>query len=58
MPSEEGLRTLLARTAEGAELDFKSKFEIAEAGDWLGIIKDIAAFANSGGGSLRSCYVL
>jgi predicted HTH transcriptional regulator len=52
MPSEEELRTLLARTAEAAELDFKSKFEIADAGDWLEIIKDIAAFANSGGGTI------
>jgi Putative DNA-binding domain/EC042_2821-lke REase len=52
MPSEEGLRTLLARTAETAELDFKSKFEVADAGDWIEIIKDIAAFANSGGGTI------
>jgi Putative DNA-binding domain/EC042_2821-lke REase len=52
MPSEEELRTLLARTAEAAELDFKSKFEIPNAGDWLEIIKDIAAFANSGGGTI------
>jgi Putative DNA-binding domain/EC042_2821-lke REase len=52
MPSEEELRTLLARTAEAAELDFKSKFEVADASDWLEIIKDIAAFANSGGGTI------
>jgi hypothetical protein len=44
MPSEEELRTLLPRTAEAAELDFKSKFEVADAGEWLEIIKDIAAF--------------
>jgi Putative DNA-binding domain/EC042_2821-lke REase len=52
MPNEEELRTLLARTAETAELDFKSKFEVADAGDWIEIIKDIAAFANSGGGTI------
>lgn len=52
MPSEEELGSLLARTAEAAELDFKSKFEVADAGDWLEIIKDIAAFANSGGGTI------
>jgi predicted HTH transcriptional regulator len=52
MPSEEELRILLARTAEAVELGFKSKFEVADAGDWLEIIKDIAAFANSGGGTM------
>jgi hypothetical protein len=52
MPSEEELRTLLTRTAETAELDFKSKFEGADAGDWIEIIKDIVAFANSGGGTI------
>jgi hypothetical protein len=52
MPNEEELRTLLARTAEAAELDFKSKFEVADASDWLEIIKDIAAFANSGEGAI------
>jgi hypothetical protein len=50
MPREEELRILLARTAEAAELDFKSKFEVADAGGWLEIIKDIAAFVNSAGG--------
>jgi hypothetical protein len=45
MPSQEELRTLLAHTAEASELDFKSKVEVADAGDWLEIIKDIAAFA-------------
>jgi Putative DNA-binding domain/EC042_2821-lke REase len=52
MPSEEELRTLLTRTAETAELDFKSKFEGADAGDWIEIIKDIVAFAKSGGGTI------
>jgi Putative DNA-binding domain len=52
MPSDEELRTLLACTAEVAELDFKSKFEVADASDWLEIIKDIAAIANSGGGTI------
>jgi hypothetical protein len=50
--TSEELRTSLARTAEIAELGFKSKFEVADAGDWLEIIKDIVAFANSGGGTI------
>jgi hypothetical protein len=45
MPTDEELRTSLAHMAEAAELDFKSKVEVADAGDWLEIIKDIAAFA-------------
>ena len=31
-------------------LDFKSEFDVASAGAWCEVIKDIVAFANSGGG--------
>lgn len=40
----------LEKTAETADLDFKSSFDVTSAGDWLEIIKDIVALANSGGG--------
>lgn len=52
MPTEEELAALLERPAEAADLDFKSKFDVNDAGDWLEILKDIAAFANSGGGTI------
>ncbi|MCK0103232.1 ATP-binding protein [Pseudohalocynthiibacter sp. F2068] len=37
---------------ENKTLDFKSEFNLAQRGDWCEIIKDIVAFANSGGGVL------
>lgn len=52
MPTEEELADMLGRTAEAVDLDFKSRFDAHDAGDWLEIIKDIAAFANSGGGTI------
>lgn len=52
MASDEKLKVLLERTTEAADLDFKSAFDVSTLGEWLEIIKDIAAFANSGGGSL------
>lgn len=52
MPTEEELADMLGRTAEAVDLDFKSRFDVHDAGDWLEIIKDIAAFANSGGGTI------
>ena len=50
MPHDEALFAALARTTEIANVDFKSSFDAAVLRDWLEIIKDIAAFANSGGG--------
>lgn len=52
MLSDQTLKGLLERTSEAADLDFKSKFETRNTGDWLEIIKDIAALANSGGGTI------
>jgi|WetSurMetagenome_2_1015567.scaffolds.fasta_scaffold04639_9 hypothetical protein len=43
---------ILKRSAETADLDFKSAFNTAQPGDWLEIIKDIIAFSNSGGGTI------
>jgi hypothetical protein len=47
---EESLQEALERKSESAEVDFKSSFDINSNGDWLSLLKDIAAFANSGGG--------
>jgi hypothetical protein len=44
-------RPILERTAETDDLDFKSGFH-NKPGDWLEVIKDIVAMANSGGGAL------
>jgi schlafen family protein len=52
MPTPEELAALLGRSAEGADLDFKSQFNVEHAGHWLEIIKDITALANSGGGAI------
>jgi predicted HTH transcriptional regulator len=38
-----------ART-ESKHIDFKSQFDISSVVEWCEIIKDIVAFANSGGG--------
>ncbi len=35
---------------ENKTLDFKTELDLAQRGDWCEIIKDIVAFANSGGG--------
>lgn len=50
MSDDERLFTALARTSETDEVDFKSSFDAGALRDWLELIKDIAAFANSGGG--------
>lgn len=50
MSSEDSLATALLATAESASLDFKQSFSPALLADWLELIKDIAAIANSGGG--------
>jgi predicted HTH transcriptional regulator len=52
MPIPDQLATALARTTETADVDFKSAFDATSAGEWLEIIKDIVALANSGGGLL------
>lgn len=48
--NENDLSDLLQRKAEGADLDFKASFDVQHAGEWLEIIKDVVALANSGGG--------
>jgi Putative DNA-binding domain len=40
----------LAATREVRTIDFKSAFNPAETRDWVELIKDVMAFANSGGG--------
>lgn len=52
MADDTQLTIALERSAEAADLDFKSTFDANQAGDWLEIIKDIAALANSGGGTI------
>lgn len=42
---------LQART-ESTAVDFKGSFDPANKGEWIELLKDIAAFANSGGGAL------
>jgi hypothetical protein len=46
------LETILARTSEAVDLDFKASFDPANAGEWLELIKDVVAMANSGGGAI------
>jgi hypothetical protein len=38
--------------SETADLDFKSAFDPTSNGDWCELVKDIVAFANSGGGCI------
>jgi hypothetical protein len=52
MSNDDTLKVLLEKNVEAADLDFKSAFDVNASGDWLEMIKDIAAFANSGGGTL------
>ncbi len=42
----------LARKAEDADIDFKESFDVGSNGDWLEIVKDVVAMANSGGGCI------
>jgi hypothetical protein len=44
------LEAALQRSSESDNVEFKASFDTAGAGDWLEIIKDIVAIANSGGG--------
>jgi hypothetical protein len=50
MAHDDLLLSALERQSETSDLDFKASFNIASSRDWLELIKDIAAFANSGGG--------
>lgn len=44
------IQDALIRTSESADVDFKRCFDPESSGEWLEIIKDMVAFANSGGG--------
>lgn len=46
------LDDVLSASSESDCLDFKRSFDPAAAGDWLELIKDIVAMANSGGGTI------
>jgi hypothetical protein len=46
------MEDILNANQETACLDFKRTFEPASLGDWLELIKDIVAMANSGGGTI------
>lgn len=50
MENGQSLRSALECTAEAADLDFKRGFDPGSNADWLALVKDVAAFANSGGG--------
>lgn len=50
MVVDDALLLALGRTSETDDVDFKSTFDPLANRDWLELIKDIAAFANSGGG--------
>jgi hypothetical protein len=52
MTDDAKLRSDLERTSEAVDIDFKSSVDVDSAGDWLSLLKDIAAFANSGGGTI------
>lgn len=52
MPRDQALSDALARSGESQDVDFKSTFDPTALRDWLELIKDIAAFANSGGGHI------
>lgn len=44
------LETAIDHQSESGAVDYKASFDIDSAAEWLEIVKDIAAFANSGGG--------
>ena len=50
---DEAILTKIATAEdETADLDFKSAFDPASTRDWCELVKDIVAFANSGGGCI------
>jgi len=52
MPEKKKLTDALARTSECADVDFKESFDPTNSGEWLEIIKDVVAMANTGGGTI------
>lgn len=42
----------ITSTTETAEIEFKNPFDTSSKGEWLEILKDLLALANSGGGAL------
>ncbi len=50
--SNHDLEEILRRNSEAADLDFKSSFDPKQDGEWLEVIKDIVALANTGGGTI------
>ena len=50
MDDEHKLKNALEQRTEAADLDFKVGFDADSSADWLALIKDVAAFANFGGG--------
>lgn len=52
MVDQAAIEKILEQFSESATLDFKSGFGVGEQGEWLDIIKDVVAFANSGGGTI------
>ena len=46
------LTKVAAAETETAELDFKSTFDPGSVRDWCELVKDVVAFANSGGGCI------
>jgi hypothetical protein len=52
MQDEAKLREALARTSECADIDFKESFDPSNSGEWLEVIKDVVAMANTGGGTI------
>lgn len=50
MSEMDALIEALERQSETNNVDFKSLFDVSALRDWLELIKDIVAFANSGGG--------
>ncbi len=49
-PSATALEAALQDDQESATLDFKESIDVASNGEWLELIKDVVAMANSGGG--------
>src|SRR4051812_20787972 len=52
IPAQKIVAVALQARAESTAVDFKRSFDPANKGEWIEVIKDIAAFANSGGGAL------
>lgn len=47
---EENLKKVISATCETEDIDFKSSFDTDSKKDWVELIKDFVALANSGGG--------